>query len=474
MSRGRYFAIRLIIIGFLILIFAFPTKLVEGLVVERSFRQQAAVKDISAKWGDSQVLGGPILVVPYHPYGGTAPRTPYAESQMRLAYFVPEQLKITGDVKSQIRARGIYKVPVYESDLKIEGKFVGPDLAGASLTADKMYWDKAYLTIGGLDLAGLQSQITLSWAGQQKSFVAGSKSKLFASEVTIPVGLSSEGGRKTYPFSVALKVRGSGNLFFLPLGKETTVTLTSDWPSPSFDGAFLPATHTVHDQGFQATWQIFDLNRALRHSWTDAQNTSFGTVVENIKNLGSRRDPYYARDSYDDGYTKTVYTQGEFGVRLYQPVDIYQKTTRSAKYAMAIIGLVFLIYFLVEAAAKRRVNPLQYILVGLALCIFYTLLLSISEYISFGFAYLIASVAVVGMIGLFTKSILHNTHLGIVAGGVLVFLYGFIYILLQSKDYTLLVGSIGLFIILAILMYFSRYVNWYAEDDTAASSESRP
>ena len=143
----------------------------------------------------------------------------------------------------------------------------------------------------------------------------------------------------------------------------------------------------------------------------------------------------------------------------------------AAKYAMAVIALVFLIFFLVEAAAKRRVNPLQYILVGLALSIFYTLLLSLAEYISFGSAYLIASIAVVGMVALFTKSVLNSWRFGLLAGGILVFLYGFVFILLQSKDYTLLVGSIGLFIILAIVMYFSRYVNWYAEDKEKIGGE---
>lgn len=461
LSTSRSFTLRLLVIGFLILIFFFPTYLVQGLIYERAGRQSAAVREVSSKWGESQTVAGPLLVVPYYPPGAVAKykdKGPLDPGPLHQAYFVPAQLKINGNVRSQVRARGIYQVTLYEGELELGGHFSAPDLAAVNLTSDKILWDRAYLVVGGLDLGGLKSQIVGSWDGGAIQFGGGLPSKLFTAAVSAPVRLAPESGK--HQFTLTLNLRGSGNLFFVPVGKATSVKLASDWASPSFDGAFLPTTHTVTANGFTAEWQIFDLNRGLPDSWTDPQTAAFSSAIS--------PGPYVALPPYPPfgspgGPGALPSELGEFGVKFYLPVDIYQKTTRSAKYALAVIGLVFLIFFLIEATANRRVNPLQYILIGLALCIFYTLLLSLSEYIAFGEAYLIASAAIVGMVGLFTKSILKSWRLGLMAASLLVVLYGFVYLLLQSKDYTLLVGSIGLFIMLAIIMYFSRYVNWYGE-----------
>ena len=459
MPSGRLLAIRLFVIGFLMIVFLFPIHLVQNLINERSERQASAIQEVSSKWGGSQTIAGPILVVPYYPYGPAAAYKGVIDpANLKQAYFVPESLKITGDIKSQIRSRGIYQVPLYDGDIDVQGSFVLPELSAIALTADKMLWNQAYVAMGGLDLGGLNSQIIINWNGSQKKFVAGDKSKLFPPEVTAPVSMPGDAVGKSIPFSFKLALRGSGNLFFVPVGKETNVAVRSDWPSPSFDGAFLPTKHEVEKTGFTAEWKVLDLNRNLPAAWTDGAAVSFASAIFTGKT-------HAASDEYNYQLANKQYNLGEFGVRFFLPVDIYQKTTRSAKYALAVIGLVFLIYFLVEAAARRRVNPLQYILVGLALCIFYTLLLSLSEYIAFGLAYLLASAAVVGMIGLFTKSILKSWQLGIITAAILVFLYGFIFLLLQSKDYTLLIGSIGLFIILGVIMYFSRYINWYGEEN---------
>lgn len=462
MPSGKFFAIRLLVIGFLMIIFLFPVHLVQGLIVDRNQRQDSAVKEVSSKWGDPQAVVGPILVVPYYLYGAIPKVGAYIDvAKMRLAYFVPETLKINGDIKSQIRTRGIYQVPLYEADLKVTGKFGVLDLAAAGLSSQQMFWDKAYVAVGGLDLSGLKSQLSINWNGRENKFTAGSKSKLFSSEIVASVALAAGAEVGSHTFSLTIPMRGSQNLFFIPVGKSTEAKLASDWPSPSFDGAFLPTNHEISSNGFTASWQVFELNRNLPNSWTEASQVGFSQAISNV--ASNQAGSYDAADSQYKNYSE-AYNLGEFGVRFFRPVDVYHKSTRAAKYAMAVIGLVFMIYFLVEAAARRRVNPLQYILVGLALCIFYTLLLSLSEYIAFGLAYLIASAAVVGMIGLFTKSILQSWRLGIVTALVLVFLYGFIFILLQSKDYTLLIGSIGLFIILGVIMYFSRYINWYGEE----------
>lgn len=474
LGRRWSLSMRLVVIGFLMLVFLYPLSLVRGVIIERTVRHQEAVREVSSKWGDAQTLAGPVLVVPYYPYARQIPKGLADTSQARLAYFIPENLNITGKVQSEIRTRGIYRVPLYTGDLRLEGEFAAPELSTLGLSAGQMFWDKAYVTLGGLDLSGLNSQIVLHWgATGTKNFEATVKSKLFNSEVIALATLTPEKPSSQYPFSITLKARGSGGLFFVPAAKETKVEISSDWRSPSFDGAFLPASHTINEQGFTATWQVLDLNRNLPPRWTDSQTVALNSAVVNSKNRAITK---LATGEYEPSYEwsdRNPQTEaGEFGVKFFLPVDIYQKTTRSAKYAVAVLGLVFLIFFLVEAAARRRVNPLQYILVGLALCIFYTLLLSLSEQIAFQYAYLIASAAIVGMIGLFTKSILHSWRFGFIAGGVLVLLYGFIFILLQSEDYTLLAGSIGLFIILGVIMYFSRYANWYGDDKEKIESSA--
>lgn len=426
--RGGSVSMKLFVIGFLLFVFFPVSFLVQELIEERSDRQTETIMEVSSKWGQGQIITGPVLTVPYTNYYG---------GNTRYAYFLPEHLSISGNVGSELRSRGIYDVPLYEGDLGFKGSFKYPDFSDLGVSYNQILWDQASVSVGIPDMRGVTEQLVITWNDEEKELDPGVKSSFFKSGVSTSVPINST-DPKSFDFSFDLNLRGSETLYFVPLGKETSVSLESDWISPSFDGAFLPAEHEITESGFTASWRVLDLNTNIPRKWSNETNYYLDTDNE------------------------------AFGLELYMPVDVYQKAERSAKYAMAVIGLVFLVLFLVEVVAKPRIHPVQYILVGLALFVFYTLLLSLAEYIRFGYAYLIASLAVVGMVGLFSKSVMRSRRLGFLNGGILALLYGFIYILLQMEDFTLLVGSIALFVILGAVMYVTKSIDWYGREENEA------
>ena len=229
--------------------------------------------------------------------------------------------------------------------------------------------------------------------------------------------------------NVALK--GSSSLHFLPVASYSSYTITSPWASPSFDGNTLPAERTVADSGFTAKWKF------------NAANLALTNVIKS--------DKFNANDV-------------AFGVSLVQPAGQYEQTMRSAKYAILIIGLTFVLFFVFELMQKNPVHPVQYALIGMALVIFYTLLLSVSELILFAYAYTIAAVATILLIALYAKAHFKNIRSPFIIGLLLTGLYGFIYVLISLEDTALLAGSIALFIVVAIVMYVTRKVNWYSPD----------
>lgn len=445
------------------MLFLIPSSLVNNIVNERSARQQNTIAEVSASWGRPQTLVGPILVVPYNKR--VAADKPL---ETEYAYFLPDTLAASGRVDVEIRSRDIYDVPVYASVLDFEGSFSAPDINGLGLDPQDMRYSESFVVFGLPDLRGVREQIEMQWNTSKVSFSPGVKGFAVSSGVSAPVSLALSGQPQIpvptrYAFSVKFDLRGSQALAFMPIGKETKVKLVSNWAYPSFDGAFLPTTHTITDSGFEAEWTVLDLNRAFPQKWTDKESYGFG--------FSGGEAIAYPKTDFDGRFFEPVYPTMEgkggqviddaFGVRLLQPVDLYQKTQRSAKYGIAVIALVFVVIFFTELTARRRIHPVQYALVGFALVVFYTLLLSLAEYIRFGWAYLVASAAVIGMVTLFSKSIMESWKRALMGGGVLTLFYGFVYVLLQLTDYALLLGSIALFVILGAIMWVSRRIDWY-------------
>jgi len=427
----------MLIIGLLLFLFMPVSFMVQGLIHERANRQQDTVREVSEKWGGSQTIAGPILVLPMH--------------NGNDAYFLPEELNIDGNIQTNTKSRGIYDVALYNSSIQLAGKFTPLDFGALHLDPNTVFWDRAYISLGISNMGGISENITVNWNGSDKKFESGSLNKALRSGAHAEIYLNPE-NNTNYNFDIKLDLKGSENISFIPLGASTKTKIQSDWKDPSFAGARLPDTHTITESGFTAEWSVIDLNRSFTQEW----------IAFNSNYSGETFDLNTNTNSYN--YTQSVEKSGTFGVNLYQPVDIYQKSIRSAKYSMPIIALVFAVFFLIEILAFKRIHPLQYILIGISLVVFYTLLISISEFWTFNSAYLISSIAIVAMNTAFSTSTMKSLKLGLTNGAILTLLYTFIYILIQMEESALLIGSIGSFIILGVIMFITKSINWYGEE----------
>lgn len=427
-------------ITFLILLLLIPMAMIQSLVMERRSRLMEATTEISSKWGNEQELRGPVLAVPYIQIEPGAKQGEEITTY-HTAYFLPENLKVNGKINPEVRQRGLFKVVVYTSNLKVEGNFKAPSLDMVNKKI-RVNWKEAYMTIGITDLRGIRENIDFKW--NEKSMVCepGVKTnEIITSGVTINNLFSEELTQDDYAFSFDIALNGSQWISFVPVGKETNVAIESSWANPSFDGAFLPADRQISEKGFDAKWKVLELNRNYPQKWVDDR-----------VNLES----------------------SAFGVSLLLPIETYQITERSMKYAILFIALTFMTFFFVEVLRKMRVHPIQYVLVGFGLLLFYLLLLSLSEQMSFNMAYLIATIGIVTMITSYSYSIFKNTRLTAILSSILILLYGFLFVLLQLQDYALLMGSVGLFLILASVMYLSRKINWYSINGGKGDDEVNP
>jgi inner membrane protein len=413
------------LIGILILLMLIPAAFVSNLVSERQQRQAEVVEEVSSKWAERQTVTGPVLAVPYKIY---IVKDGKQEESRAMLYILPETLNINGKLLPEVRHRSLYHVTLYRSDMRLSGTFTFSAVKKLRIAPENILWDESKLMTGINDARGLEEEVVLNWDTSKKLLEAGVPANSVISE-----GLSTDvlaDPERIISFSINMKLKGSSDLYFTPVGKTTDVTLQSSWRSPAFDGQYLPDKQaTVGSEGFTAHWKVLQVSRSYPQCWTD------GTT-------------YKVQES-------------SFGVKLIQVADGYAKTQRSVKYAILFIALTFIVFFFLEILQKRQIHPLQYLLVGFALCIFYTLLLSISEYTGFNPAYLISGSATVSLIGAYVWSIFKKPK---IAAGFIVSLaglYSYIFILIQLEDYALLFGSIGLFVILAIIMYYSRKIDWY-------------
>jgi inner membrane protein len=415
-------------IAFLTLMLLIPMAMIQSIVMERKGRQMEASNEIGSKWGYEQRLVGPILTVPFYTFDLNKEQKRENVSR-RLAYFLPEDLRIKGEMIPEIRYRGIFQVPVYGSSISMKGHFKAPiiDLNEQNMEVD---WNGAFITLGISDLKGINDLIKFTWNDEEMKCEPGVLlGNIVKSGVTVNNPIKPNSATNEYSFTVEISLNGSKSLSFVPVGKETTASLFSSWNNPSFDGAFLPTNRKVSDEGFVSNWKVLELNRNYPQKWLDMD-----------LNLDS----------------------SAFGVSLLLPVEAYQSTERSMKYAVLFISLTFMIFFFVEILRKLKVHPIQYVLVGFGLILFYLLLLSLSEHLGFDLAYVVASVGIITMITTYSISVFKSTKLTIMMACFLTLLYGILYILLQMQDYALLLGSIGLFVILSLIMYLSRKIDWYS------------
>ena len=463
--------LRVVIIGMLALLLLIPVGMVRSAIYERDNTRQNAIREISQKWGEAQTVAGPVLSIPYTKFYTN--EKGQRVSVIEYAHFLPDELAIAGEVDPEIRSRGIFDAVVYRSDLQFSGRFKQPDVEALGIDSADVKWEDAFVSVGIPDMRGIKNEVALNWRGTTYKFKPGIEtddvlrggsfrsdmiaikspgynsydSRIYpepyyeaelammggneSSGISIPVLITDNdtNGTEGYTFAFDLSLNGSQSLQYVPLGRTTKVELSSPWDTPSFGGAFLPEEHEITAEEFTASWEILDLNRNYPQSW-----------------IGNKHNVYASA----------------FGVNLLIPVDEYQKSIRSAKYAILIIALTFMIFFFSEIFNKKRVHPIQYLLVGLALVLFYSLLISISEVFGFDLAYGISAGATTLLIVGYSRAILPTSRMASFQGFILAFLYLFVYTILQLEDYALLAGSVGLFVILSTIMYLSRKIDWYA------------
>jgi inner membrane protein len=416
----------------LVLAFVIPLSLVRDVIAEREKRRAGAIAEIGESWGRAQRVFGPILAVTYReaptPLDIEMNRSP----SEREVQFLPDRYMIASRIEPELRRRGLFEAAVYRAKMDVSGDFVLPDPAEWVPKDATILWKTARVLLDVRDRRSLSAGMALRWAGGRTAAFAPNRNESGLS-ASVPLAASSVG--QPLEFAVSLDLKGSDSLGFLPLGRDTHVAASSSWPDPGFIGKYLPDARTVSAKGFDASWSVSYFAR----DFPQMVNSSAGVQA----------------------YIGAI-DQAEFGVRLVSTVAAYQQAERAVKYGLLIIVGTFTTFFLFEITRGLRIHIFQYGLVGLSLCVFYLLLVSLSEQIGFAAAYLAASAAVIAQILLYCHGTLGGTRGTAFLGGLLVVTYGALYQLMLLEDQALLIGSIGLFAALSAIMLVTRRIDWYA------------
>ncbi len=435
----------IMILGLLVQV---PLTMIDGLTAERKAARNSVVADIARSAAEAQRLAGPAILVPYTRRStqvttntDDAGRTRSVRNERISKGWIallPETLAIDGAIHLQTKQRGIYSARLYTGQLELRGRFVIPPEHRIHRSGSEYEWGSAVLVVGITDPRGVRDGVRLEWDGAPLQLLPGG--------VDAPVlraGIHADLGQLSRPgttepaqhlFRVKLALRGTQRLDIMPLGRTTRVALASDWPHPSFTGRLLPEADTrVSEAGFAATW-------ATTHFATNMEHALKGCL----------------RTKHCDDFWRN-----RFGVGFIEPVDLYLTLERAVKYGFLFIGLTFAAFFLFEVLVRLAIHPIQYALVGIALAVFFLLLLSLSEHLAFAFAYAIAAFACVTLIGVYLSTVLGGARRGVVFAAGLGGLYALLYAILRLEDHALLMGSALVFALLAAAMIGTRRVDWY-------------
>jgi inner membrane protein len=428
----------------LILILTIPLLLVWSLIEERERRADSVRAEVAQEWGGAQAIDGPMLVVPYTIRRVTTQGDKRVEELIeRRAVFLPETLSVAGRAVTKVLHRAIYDVAVYSTTLDFEGKFSSPDMSEVAAEVDSVRWRDAILVLGVGDVSGLKATAEATIDGTTRLPFEPSTGIPDERLTGVHVRLAGASGLFSdatpaaklngFAFKFALTLNGSSELTFAPVARETTVSISSDWPDPSFAGAFLPSDRSIEKTGFSARWQVPHLARSVPQAWSLSDQSL------------QRLSPY------------------RFGVRFIVPVDFYQVVARAAKYGLMMLATAFMAVFVLELRSPHRVHPVQYMFVGLALVFFYVLLLSFAEQTGFLPAYLGATGATAGLISLYVGFVQKSAAKALLLALVLGLLYALLYMILQMEDYALLAGAVVGFLMLAAVMFATLRVDWSGE-----------
>jgi len=428
-SSGSALTKAIIVVG-VALVLLIPLALLQNLVMERVQLREVAYGQVAQGWGGAQLLSGPVLALP------VTARNDNGQIVTRQWYVLPEAVDITADivVQDEQRAVGIYEVPVYVAKVRAVAEFdLAKQIAGL-LERDSsavVHGENARLLVPVDDPRGLRDVRVLDseWTTGQLEPTTGFPTAALAAP--LKGNLSAETGRKK--ITLSMQVAGTRSLLFLPLARTTRVAMNGNWPHPGFTRGFLPLERNVTDEGFKARWQLLDINRSFGGAWM-AEEVSKETLNASL-----------------------------FGVDLVQPVDLYQRVERAVKYGALFISLSLLTLFLWERLAGRPLHPIQHAMTGLALSVFYLLLLALSEHVGYAIAYTIAATALCVLLGVYLAGAFRSRRAGISAGGLFAAVFALLYLLVSSESYALLTGSLALFALLAVAMWLTRSIDWYSQ-----------
>jgi inner membrane protein len=422
-----------LLVGALILLLLVPIAQVDHLVSERVGMRTNAAARVAESWGGPLTTGGVLLAIPIDQtrviYGS---RT---ETERRMVYVLPDTLKVEARSEPSYRTVGLYRTPVYLARVALSGEFSGRDFAQwfEQKEGRTVHWDEARLLVLNSEASSLRAVDDFTVAGEDTAVSAGGYAGFAGISTAVPRGALHESAN--IPFHVTLTLAGSQRLDFLALARKADVEITSTWEHPKFEGAPAPLSPSIGKQGFKARWSVLEMNRSFGHSWIDEQVRP---------DLPAQR----------------ALQQSSVGVTFYEPVDIYQRNYRAVHYAALFIVITFLAFFLWEHVSGLVIHAMQYLMVGLALALFYLLLLALSEHVSFELAYVASASALVALITTYLSGALRSTRLALGVGAGLATLYTMLYWILRSEDYSLLMGALLLFGLLTVLMLATRRVDW--------------
>ncbi len=426
---------RLLWIFIILLLLQIPLIQVGGLIDDRIVHRDEARMFIEGVWGGHQTLTGPRQVVPVvdsieesELQSGQQIVTSSREVT-RYAVYLPEEADFTGELASDVRRRGVFDVPVYTLQMSVRGEFQRPDVDELQTSGSEVRWADAYLAFRVTDLTSVQKVSALNWSDAELEFQPASDgTEAMRNDLIVPLDLS--GTASSLPFSFEIELNGSGGLKLVPVGQQSTASISSDWPDPSFSGTWLPSDYSVGLGGFSARWFVPYLSRSFPQQWISSP-----------------------------GAETTL--NASFGVDLISLVDNYRLVERSVKYASLLLILTFATIWLIDVLTKTPVHPIQYLLVGAALAVFYLLLVSLSEYVDFGWAYLVSALVVLAKTSTYTSAVLSSNVRATFLAALLGFLYFYLYIVLNLVEFSLLAGATVVVVALAATMYFTRRVDWF-------------
>jgi inner membrane protein len=431
--------VKLVVIAVLTAMLFVPLMMIWALTGERAARRDEVIREVSAVWGGRQTVGGFALAIPWETVSESQAGPTQTTRTPGRVIVLPSRLEVDVRLAPEVRRRSIFSVNLYRATIVATGTFTPPDFSRLGVQPTQVFWDQAALNVGVSDLRGVTAVTSASWGQQAVGLEPAGDASPFTSALRAVTPMSSTA---EVPFRIEMTVAGAGGLMFLPSGARTAVTLNSPWSDPGFTGALLPATHQITAEGFQAEWTSNFLSRPFPQAWTEGSVT---TASVGEKFLASA-----------------------FGVDLVTTVDHYQQTERAVKYGFLFIVLTFALFLVWEVIERLRLHPVQYLLVGLSLVVFYLLLLSLSEQVRFAVAYGVASVATVGLVSGYALRILGGPRPASAIAASMSTLYALLFVLLSLEDLALLVGSVAGFLVLAGVMYLTRNIDWYGTRTTGA------